>query len=155
MVNDGLLFARAEAARGVTLMPTSGLPRVSPGHALPEDLLAFYQAAGGLRIEDADGAWIRVLGPEEVQPSNALIVGEQVSDDITASWYVIAVTDNGDYVSIDLDPDRLGRCYDSHHEVHGLAGECPVIALSFSELVERLLQARTAYWTDAYGEADS
>lgn len=144
-------------------MPTSGLPRASPGHELPEDLLAFYQAVGGLRIEEADGAWIRVLGPAELLPSNPLIVGEQVSDDITASWYLIAVTDNGDYLSIDLDPERLGRCYDSHHEIHGLAGECPVIALSFSELVERLLEARAAYWTvesfqsygDAYDEADS
>lgn len=164
MVNDvGLLLARAEAARGVALLPTSGLPRVSPGHALPEDLLAFYQAAGGLRIQEADGAWIRVLGPAEMLPSNPVIVDERVSDDITGSWYVIALTDNGDYLSIDLDPDRQGHCYDSHHEVHGLAGECPVIALSFSELVERLLEARTAYWTvegfqsygDAYDEADS
>ncbi|MGE5720387.1 MAG: SMI1/KNR4 family protein [Nocardioidaceae bacterium] len=144
-------------------MPTSGLPRVAPGHELPEDLLAFYQAAGGLRLEQAGGAWTRVLGPAELLPSNPLIVGEQVSDDITASWYLIALTDNGDYLSIDLDPERLGRSYDSHHEIHGLAGECPVIALSFSELVERLLAARAAYWTeesfqsygDAYDAADS
>ena len=72
------------------------------------------------------------------------------------------MTDNGDYLGIDLDPERLGRCYDSHHEIHGLAGECPVIALSFSEFVG-LLEAQAAYWTlesfhsygDAYDEASS
>jgi hypothetical protein len=60
-VNDvGLLLARAEAARGVTLMPISGLPRVSPGHELPEDLLAFYQVPG------AGGNGVRVYGRSEL-----------------------------------------------------------------------------------------
>ena len=38
-----------------------------------------------------------------------------------------------------LYPARLGRCYDSFHEVHGIPGSCEVIAASFSGMVMEFL----------------
>jgi hypothetical protein len=37
-------------------------------------------------------------------------------------------------------------CYDSFHEVHGMPGSCAVVALSFTDLLERLLAARGGHW---------
>jgi hypothetical protein len=42
--------------------------------------------------------------------------------------------------------ERNGRCYDSIHENHHLAGSCPIIARNFSELFERLLDNQGDYW---------
>src|SRR5262245_9597659 len=68
-----------------------------------------------------------IVPPDRVVPANPIIVGQEYADDITASWHIIADDGNGDYLTIDLHPERLGRCYDSFHETHGLVGDCPVI----------------------------
>jgi hypothetical protein len=52
----------------------------------------------------------------------------------------------------------LGRCYDCFHETFGSPGYCSVIALSFTELLNRLAEAGdTAFWLDehfrGYGDA--
>jgi antitoxin YokJ len=49
-------------------------------------------------------------------------------------------------LSIDTDPTRNGRCYDSFHDVHGIVGSDPVIARSFAELFERLLDSGGGHW---------
>lgn len=41
---------------------------------------------------------------------------------------------------------RLGRCYDSNWEIHGVAGSCPIIANSFTELLERLVMNNGKHW---------
>ena len=59
-------------------------------------------------------------------PTNLVLVGDRVPDDITDTWHV--VVDGGDgeqFISVDLHPDRLGRCYDSFEDVHGMPGSCP------------------------------
>ena len=70
--------------------------------------------------------------------------------DISDLWFSIADDGNGDYLSIDLAPGRLGICYDSFHETHGVAGSTPVIARSFTELLTSLLQSRgnRPYWLE-------
>ncbi len=75
-------------------------------------------------------------------------------DDISWSWYVIAITDNGDHFSIDLSPERLGRCYDSFHETHALRGDTDVVAHTFTDFLERIFQllkscqSSGGYWED-------
>jgi hypothetical protein len=41
----------------------------------------------------------------------------------------------GGAVTHRLHPARLGHCYDSFHEVHGIPGPCEIIAASFSGIV--------------------
>ena len=59
--------------------------------------------------------------------------------EISWDWYTIAVTGNGDYFSIDLNPRRLGRCYDSNHETHALRGQTPILGFSFTEFLTRII----------------
>ncbi|MFL6073974.1 MAG: hypothetical protein ACJ73S_11320 [Mycobacteriales bacterium] len=106
----------------------------------------FYVHCGGVDLYAAADCEIRIVDPAELLPSNIVILGEQFDDDPSSSWYVIAESPNREYLSIDLAVDRNGRCYDSFHEVHGIVGSCPVIALTFTELLARLLAAQGDHW---------
>jgi hypothetical protein len=134
------------ATPGCSLEPPGGPPPLEPRHALPDDLRAFYEACGGARLFEGAHYAVRISGPAELVPSNPEIIGEQVDDDITSSWYIVARDDEGNAISIDLEPARLGRCYDSFVDVHGVAGSCAVVALSFTELVERLVASAGGHW---------
>ncbi len=97
-----------------------------------------------------------ILPNDEVLNSNMKIVGELCEYDISSTWYLIAKTDNNDYLSIDLSLERNGRCYDSNYEVHGVVGSSTVIALSFSELLSELYNTggKDIYWKKKnYGDA--
>ena len=123
----------------------------------PKDLIEFYRLCSGATLFDSgkDNVSFRILVPDEVLQANTLIVGEACEGDISFSWYAICKTDNGDYVSIDLSRERNGRCYDSNSEIHGVAGSCPVIALSFTELLNELYKSdgRDLFWKDKdYGD---
>jgi antitoxin YokJ len=84
-------------------------------------------------------------GEAELVLANPVIIGERV-DDISDSWYIVGRGGAGEFMSIDLHPDRVGTCYDSFREVHGVPGSCAVIALSFTDLLERLLAAHGGHW---------
>lgn len=116
------------------------------GRRLPDDVVAFYTECGGADLFLGKDFELRICTPGELVPSNPEIMGEQVPDDITSSWYIVARGGSGEYISIDLHPDRLGLCYDSFHEVHGVAGSCPVVATSFTDLLRRLLAADGGHW---------
>ncbi|MHC5354591.1 SMI1/KNR4 family protein [Myroides sp. LJL115] len=102
---------------------------------------------------------IKIVGADEFTRANPVIVGEDVEDDISYNWYIIAHDNNSQYISIDLTKDRLGYCYDSFWDRHGLVGEQPIIAKSFTELLKRLYNSKgkSWYWTESdfsfYGDA--
>lgn len=127
---------------------------------LPKDLKEFYELCNGVDLSiNADYSY-RILGIDELKPINLLIIGELCPEDILSKWISIAEDGNGDYLSLDLSPSKLGFCYDSFHETHGLAGSTPIIAKSFTELLYRLYANRGdyIYWfkpefNDKYGDA--
>lgn len=126
--------------------PGGGMPS-----GLPDDLREFYELCGGLTLfTDSFFVW-EIVGPREIVPTNLVLLGEQFEDDITSSWSVIAREpgDSGSLISIDLGADRLGWCYDSNADVHGLVGDCAVLAHSFTELLSELIEARGqhVFWT--------
>nr|WP_218030904.1 SMI1/KNR4 family protein [Dictyobacter aurantiacus] len=126
-----------------------GLPVVEPNHVLPEDLKRFYSLCGGLHLFDDPGGIyysMTIVPPTRCVLANPVIIGERVEDDITASWYIIGDDGNGDYLTIDFSHERLGRCYDSFHEIHGLRGDCPIIANSFTDLLACLYNNNGQYW---------
>lgn len=127
------------------------MPQVELPYQIPEDLTVFYTLCGGIELYPEAHYPIRVVSPHEVVLANPVIVGELCSDDISASWHIIATDGNGDYLTIDLHPDRLGRCYDSFRETHGLPGSCPIIARTFTELLSRLIENKGQrwYWLDS------
>lgn len=142
------------------VLPASGSlpPLPNLDMAYPNDLVEFYNFCGGVVLFEAgkDNMSFRILSADEVLQTNMLIVGESCENDISFSWYAICKTDSGDYISIDTSGKRGGRCYDSNFEIHGVAGSCPIIALSFSELLGELYKSSgvDVFWkTRNYGDA--
>ena len=145
------LIGRARAIPDCVVRPVAGMPGLPQGIALPSDLSGFYRACGGMDLCQNSGYPISVAAPGQLIPSNLAVLGETNLGDRSDQWYAIAVTQDREYLSIDLDPARSGRCYDSFHETHGLVGESTVIATSFTDLLSRLIAnaGRHWYWLEA------
>ncbi|WP_312886473.1 SMI1/KNR4 family protein [Paenibacillus foliorum] len=125
--------------------PPKGLPRTND-HSLPLDLKRFYELCGGVVLFENKDFHIQIAPPNEFILSNPVIVGEQVDGNISSHWYIVGLGGNGDYISIDLHQDRLGKCYDSFWDRHGVMGDCPVVAKTFTELINRLVQNNGERW---------
>lgn len=123
-----------------------GLPKPRETHHLPLDVQNFYKSCGGAILYESSGYSTLIVPPNRIIPANPVIVGGEHEDDITFSWYIICADDNGNYLTIDLGRKYLGRCYDSFSDRHGVRGSCPVIARSFSELINRLLANNGQHW---------
>lgn len=138
-----------------------GYPMVKHGHTLPDDMLEFFSLSGGLVCYIENGGFpIEILSPTRVKQANISLLGKEYEDDISSSWYLIADAEDGNYISIDCNPSRLGRCYESFEYSHAVAGNCPIIALSFTELLSNILkyEGEYFYWKDnpgfnGYGDA--
>ena len=158
------VLRRITADGGCRLLPPSGVPAVASEHRIPDDVLEFYRVAGGAALFPGSNYDYSIVGPEEVRPANRVLRLDPEEGDISEAWYIIAVDSGGEYLTIDLDSTRLGKCYDSFHETHGLVGSMPIVARSFTELLQRLLDNRGdyPYWLrddftgmgDAYDDAE-
>jgi hypothetical protein len=120
------------------------MPSVPEGLALPEDIRSFYQIAGGAVLFAEATYPVEVVSPEEFVRANPIIRREPIENDRSFDWFIIAQWEP-QYITVDLNPARLGRCYDSFWDIHAMRGQCPVIACSFTELLEKLLVAKGQY----------
>jgi hypothetical protein len=144
------VLRRIAATPGCTVAASEGLPVVADPLRLPADLVAFYRWCGGVTLYEGSDHPIRIVGPAELRPANEVILAMTYPDDPSCSWYVIARTPEGDHLSIDLSPGRLGRCYECFHVLHGIRGGRPVVATSFPALLHALFrnEGRHWYWLD-------
>ncbi|MDR2118626.1 MAG: SMI1/KNR4 family protein [Tannerellaceae bacterium] len=115
-------------------------------YTLPDDLSYYLQNYSEIILFSNNEYPIRIVGFIDFNKANPIIIGEDVEDDITNNWFIIAIGNNSQYITIDLSKERLGRCYDSFWDRHGVAGENPIIAFSFSELLFQLLENRGEYY---------
>ena len=115
-------------------------------HILPNELKEFYSLCGGLVLFENEEYPIYLVSPDKFVLANPIIVGELCGEDISSNWYIICNDGTDDYLTIDLNGDRLGRCYDSFFDRHGLVGESQIIATSFTDLLERLIKTKGQYW---------
>lgn len=122
-----------------------GQPLLPNGLILPPDLEQFYNATGGVRLFKGMDYAIDIVSPSELIRSNSVIIEDECFDDISHNWFIIGKADE-QYISIDLATERLGRCYDSFWDRHGVVGDCAVVALSFTDLLERLWNEKGRYW---------
>lgn len=141
------LLDELERRKDCRLLPPAGPPAVQRGDLLPEDLRLFYERCGGASVRTGHAYGLDVSPPHALVPTNSVAVPLEELD-ISSHWYVVA---NGggttiDLVSIDLDPARLGRCYDSFWDVHASPGNCAVVATSFTDLLRRALASRDESW---------
>jgi hypothetical protein len=124
----------------------SGMPSIDAKHILPEDLKNFYDNCGGVSFFPNSDYSMEIVKSNEVVLANPIIVGQLQEEDISASWYIIGNNGNNDYLTIDLDKDRNGLCYDSYFDRHAVKGSCSIISQSFTDLIENLLNNRGEYW---------
>jgi hypothetical protein len=137
----------------------TGLPQIPADLRLPSDLTAFYARFSEAQLfGDPLDPRCHLLPPDEFVQVGAAIIGQATNEGIERSWYALAHVQDGNYLAIDLLPARLGWCYDCFHETYGEPGDCKVISLSFTELLNRLADAGDSpFWLDpnftGYGDA--
>lgn len=129
-----------------SIVPPSQPPVLRSGDTLPADVARFYQVCGGASLFEGSAYPARIVSPHELVRANPEIVGSDHPDDITDSWYIIARGGSEEAISIDCATPRLGRCYDSFWDRHGVRGDCPIVARSFTELLARLVDNRGEHW---------
>lgn len=144
-----------------TVNTSCGYPKIDSKFDLPVDVKEFYNLCGGIECYIKYGAFpIKILAPQNVILANIKFFGQNYDDDISSSWYLIADLSDGNYISINFGDINSGMCYVSGAFEHGIVGQCPIIALSFSELIYKILkyEGEYFYWKDnfyfkGYGDA--
>ncbi|MCE7989945.1 MAG: SMI1/KNR4 family protein [Caldilinea sp. CFX5] len=127
------------------IYPAAGSPVIEQEHFLPEDLQEFYRLCGGALLYAKSEYPYRILSPAEFVLANPVLIGERAEYDITGAWYLVTVDPDNQYLTIDCSKERLGKCYDSFIDRHGIVGNCPVIANSFHDLLVGLINNRGGY----------
>jgi hypothetical protein len=157
MIDIEALVHAIRTTPGCMVYPPECLPTIEEGHTLPEDLSAFCQACGGLVLFEGSEYPVRIVSPREVRVANPVIITNwseeelraESRDDISWSWYIIAqslTNPNSEIITIDLDRERLGLCYDSFWDRHPQESE--IIAESFTDFLSRSYadRGRWPYW---------
>ncbi len=139
------ILGQIRADSSCRLYLPAGQPKIPEDLSLPEDLRQFYEDCGGASLFMHRDYGMAIVSPPGFVRANPVIVGEESAGDITYDWFLVACASE-QYISIDLNPERLGRCYDSFWDRHGVAGQCPIIARSFTELLQRLFESKGGRW---------
>ncbi len=146
-----LLLDKIRNTKDCVVLPPTGLPNVNSLHMLPKDIEEFYTECGGIKFFSSSDYSIEIVAPEEMQLSNPIIlpddwVSDIPDDDISNDWYIVAQAGPEQRISIDLKDERVGKCYDSFWDIHATPGQCAVLAVSFTELLESILKSQGGYW---------
>lgn len=133
---------------------------------LPDDLNYFFSHYDGIEFFMEKSYGIKIVGLEEFVNANNYfypegdVIWEELENDISNAWYIIAKSEEmGQYITIDLHSERLGYCYDSFLETHANPGDSPIIAKTFTELLENIFQMQGEDWFwlkedfESYGDA--
>jgi hypothetical protein len=139
------LLSRIADTEGCQVYPPAGIPSIRSGHELLPDLAALYRLCSGLLLFGSADYPVRIVRPTDVVPANPVIAGVEGEYDISYEWYIVADDLNGDYITIDLNAARPGRCYDSFWDRHAVRGSCRIVAASFLEFLARRFDDRGGY----------
>lgn len=117
---------------------------------LPDDLKEFYKTCRGMSLfTNNDYSW-EILAPDQLKSTCIEVLGEEVDEDIVSGFLTLVSDSNGNYLSINCNANDNGIVVDSFRETFGLADETPVIALSYTELLEKLYlnKGEYPYWLE-------
>ena len=103
---------------------------------LPEDLEYYFKHYDGIQLFEDQPYGVEIVGLNDFRVTNEVLFPE---DDVI--WEELE-----QFISIDLDEDRKGYCYDSFLETHANPGSSLIIAKSFTELLEKLLESKGENW---------
>jgi hypothetical protein len=154
------LIAELQTRPNCHFRPATRLPVTPRDLQLPPDVIRFYQRFSEARLfGDSCDPRYQILPPEKfVQIGEAVPGGEATTVGIEQSWYALVDVRDGNFFGIDLLPERLGWCYDCFHETYGMAGYCKVLAQSFTELLNYIVEGGDkAFWLadDFHGYGDA
>src|SRR5436190_21183044 len=122
-------------------------PALPPDVRLPDDLAMFYSQFSEARLFGPDDPRCHISAPADFVNIGLAVCSERTTDPVQEYWYALAHVRDGNYFAIDLHPSRLGRCYDVFHECFlDMPDECAIIALSFTELLQRTAAAGDNAW---------
>lgn len=155
------IVSKMESSNNFKVNKPCGLPNILEKHLLPDDVKTFYNLCGGVECYIESGGFpLVILPPKEIKLSNIVLLGNDHKDDISSSWYLIVDAYDGNYLSIDFDRKRVGKCYESFEYSHAVKDNCPIIARSFTELLINIFDYCGDYffWKDnekfsCYGDA--
>jgi hypothetical protein len=145
------LIRRMQGSPRCRLLPPVGQPKLPKPFELPTEVTRFYALCGGVEFFEKDHgprSRYRIVSPAEVVDICMATVGDaEFREPPLDGWFAVGEDDNSEHVAIDLnDDDRYGRCYDVFHETFCDPYSARVIALSFTEWVERLFARGRSYW---------
>ena len=139
-------LAEMETDPAVRLRAPAGQPRI----AVPPDLALFHTRCGGATLFADSIRPIDIVAPSGLVPASTRHVGAHPLGDRSDDWFELVFDGPDLAVVIDLHPDRIGRCYDGSSDGYGLRGSMPVVATSFTDLLDRLrsnTDPTRLYWT--------
>lgn len=137
--------------------PSRSRDTTGQSFSLPADYQRWAELTSGGRVLGLDEeVALHVLPPSEVELATPIIAMCQVPQgDISDDWVVVAyMGDRTWYLVMDLHPDRLGKIYDGFWDIYASYGNCPVVATSFTDMLERAFASRgqRAWWLeDGFG----
>ncbi len=116
----------------------------SHGWNFPDDLIEFHRRYRTVRLFDGPmGPCYRFVPVEEIRPTRMDIYGKDEKELGPDSWLTVCDIQDSNYIALDV-ASRQGNSanyIDCFHETFAEPGECPIIARSFGELLERALHS--------------
>ncbi|MFC7443076.1 SMI1/KNR4 family protein [Laceyella putida] len=130
----------------------SGLPRVVENQCLPDDLQLFYEKFGGVTLFPHAENTYRIVQPQEFKLANPILIADEELLELelnrgntqllfTSECYVLVDLGDANYIVIDLNKERHGLCYLGFWDSFGVIGETPIIAKSFKELLQKMIES--------------
>ncbi len=120
-----------------TTTPSTGLP----SNLVPDDLADFYKHYSSAVFYPKAQYSFTILAPE-FERSDFVVMNEDLDDPDSANWYALVKCED-QVISIDLTPGpKFGYCYDSFWDSYPTADESTLVAKSFTELVEKIINSR-------------
>jgi hypothetical protein len=134
-------------------------------YALPDDLRAFFRRYDHVRLFVSNPTdWVYAFGPiTALHPTWQDVFGPTAgpNDQLAPDWLSVCDCGDGNFLALDLasGPDPVRNYIACDHKVFARPGYEPIVAQSFTELLERMLHedGQTRFWhTDGfvrYGDA--
>ena len=145
------ILKKIEKTSDCEALPPKRVPNVSSDLCIPSDLIEFYTLCGGVKCYKHSNYTMDIVSPENFVLANPQILPDNWKEyvdnnDRSNYWYVIATADSELSISIDLNKDRIGRCYGSFWQVHAVPSDSAIVALSFTDLIENIFTNKGGYW---------
>ncbi|MCG8550320.1 MAG: SMI1/KNR4 family protein [Desulfobacterales bacterium] len=139
------ILIKIQNSDGCDVFPAQGQPKLASKVIIPEDMRLFYELCGGVKLFSNKEYHWRILAPNEIALAEKSILDESEIIPELGNLFLIADDGNGDYLAINLDRKSNGYVVDAFHETFGVIGDTPVIAFSFTELLESLYENSGEY----------